>query len=285
MIMRDDALIPPNFRLERLRLYGAGEAPPLRAIQAPVVAEERDDEDDAPEIEEAEDVSAEAADEEQGGEDERGRRRRPRRRRRTKEARETRPAAAAAAAEAPIVSEAAEPSAAEREAEAERRRRRRGRRGGRARGRREEGAEGQTSGLAVAAETIEIVTLAEDERIHRETEAQPDLEIWVGEAGVETASLAPLAGDGAPPVHPEPEAQQPEPMPTAEAEAGIPFAGEVERVLEAATAETAPMGHGEPFVDAEPVAAATAHPGEEVRTITDKPANPRRGWWQRLMQS
>src|SRR6266851_2061947 len=37
MVAQDDTLIPPNFRLERLRAYGAGEAPPLRAIQAPIL--------------------------------------------------------------------------------------------------------------------------------------------------------------------------------------------------------------------------------------------------------
>jgi len=33
MVARDDTLIPPNFRLERLRPYEAGEAPPLRAMR------------------------------------------------------------------------------------------------------------------------------------------------------------------------------------------------------------------------------------------------------------
>ncbi|MGC2411607.1 MAG: ribonuclease E/G, partial [Stellaceae bacterium] len=45
MVAQDDSLIPPNFRLERLRAYGAGEAPPLRAIQAPILAEEEEEEE------------------------------------------------------------------------------------------------------------------------------------------------------------------------------------------------------------------------------------------------
>src|SRR6266852_970649 len=43
MVARDDSLIPPNFRLERLRSYEAGEAPPLRAIQAPTLSEEEEE--------------------------------------------------------------------------------------------------------------------------------------------------------------------------------------------------------------------------------------------------
>jgi len=57
---RDDSLIPPSFRLERLRAYGAGEAPPVpRSIQAPAIEEE--EEDEAAE-EEEEDIDAEVID-------------------------------------------------------------------------------------------------------------------------------------------------------------------------------------------------------------------------------
>src|SRR6266480_986539 len=45
MMARDDSLIPPAFRLERLRAYGAGEAPPLpRSIQAPAIEEDEEEE-------------------------------------------------------------------------------------------------------------------------------------------------------------------------------------------------------------------------------------------------
>ncbi|HKS89063.1 MAG TPA: ribonuclease E/G, partial [Stellaceae bacterium] len=47
-VARDDALIPPSFRLDRLRAWGAGEAPPLRAIQAPAIVEDQEaDEEEA----------------------------------------------------------------------------------------------------------------------------------------------------------------------------------------------------------------------------------------------
>ncbi|HWB51164.1 MAG TPA: Rne/Rng family ribonuclease, partial [Stellaceae bacterium] len=51
IVGRDDALIPPNFRLERLRAYAAGEAPPPRPTAA--LPPEIDDEDEEDEIAEA----------------------------------------------------------------------------------------------------------------------------------------------------------------------------------------------------------------------------------------
>src|SRR5947208_8742903 len=140
MVAQDESLIPPNFRLERLRAYGAGEAPPLPAIQAPTLVEEEEEE----EVDEVASVASEAVPE-QESEEERGRRRRRRRRRRTEEPREARPAAAAPAVSEPgETAQAAEATGnasssatgSEREAEADRRRRRRGRRGGRTRPRR-----------------------------------------------------------------------------------------------------------------------------------------------------
>jgi len=88
MVARDDSLIPPSFRLERLRAYGAGEAPPLpRSIQAPAI--EEDEEEVAEEEEDTETMPARAeAAGEQDGDEERGRRRRRRRRRRSDEPRE-----------------------------------------------------------------------------------------------------------------------------------------------------------------------------------------------------
>ena len=57
--------------------------------------------------------------------------------------------------------------------------------------------------------------------------------------------------------------------PTAESEQGVPYVSETERVLEtvAAASELAP------------------EPPHPIETVTEKPANPRRGWWQRLIQS
>jgi len=60
-------------------------------------------------------------------------------------------------------------------------------------------------------------------------------------------------------------------VPTAEAEQGVPYAAETERELEPASAE-AERQHTPALPD-------------PVETVTEKPANPRRGWWQRLIQS
>ncbi|HLY46202.1 MAG TPA: Rne/Rng family ribonuclease [Stellaceae bacterium] len=311
-VARDDALIPPNFRLERLRTYGVGEAPPLPTIQAPSVIEEREDEEDEAETEtdDIADVVGEAAEArgesrgESGSEEDRARRRRPRRRRRAKEPREARakepgeartqePREPRAAAEAaPVAPEAGEPGEADGEAEAERRRRRRGRRGGRARPRREE-ADAATP--AVAAETIEAVPLAAGPAEHDSQPAEfagaefaaVELSLWAGDAGVETASLAPLAGESGSlhaPQHAAPHAHEAEaaPPPSAEIEAGVPFVSAAERVFEEAMASPAPARHEAPAP--EPVPEAAPDPGEDVHAVGEKPANPRRGWWQRLLQ-
>src|SRR5204862_2881426 len=204
MMARDDSLIPPAFRLERLRAYGAGEAPPLpRSIQAPAI--EEDEEEESAEQEEGDieaapsrPAGAEAAGEQESDE-ERGRRRRRRRRRRGDEPREARAAAATPAPEAAEPAEAGEAPAREpREAADDerdgddRRRRRRGRRGGRVRGRREEGAE--TPGRQVAAETVELVPPPEEQRVVEETDAAQNLEPWPGDDGYGAACLAPFAG-------------------------------------------------------------------------------------------
>jgi ribonuclease E len=322
LVARDDALIPPSFRLERLRAYGAGEAPALpRSIQAPAI------EDEDEEADEAEEAEIEAAPPRPNGADaagehetdeERGRRRRRRRRRRSDEGREGRPASASAREpkEPAEPAEAREPRGAgeeERDSD-ERRRRRRGRRGGRIRGRRDEAAE--TRGPHVAAETIEIVPSGDGERVPEEIPAE-SLHPWAGDAGVETASLAPLAGESFEPRHAPLPGHEHEPespaAPTAEAEEGVPFVGETERVLEQAAAasqpaapshhETTPYQHEAPSYDEQPSHheppshheapshdeqpshSTPATPNEEVLTVDEKPANPRRGWWQRLTQS
>ena len=309
---RDDSLIPPSFRLERLRAYGAGEAPPVpRSIQAPAIEEE--EEDEAAEEEEDIDavpsraVPAEGA-AEQESDEERGHRRRRRRRRRSDEPREGRAAPATTAPEAGESPDAAEAPAKEpreageeeRESDAERRRRRRGRRGGRQRGRREEG--GETPDRPTAAETIEIVPPVEDQRVVEEAAEAASLEPWPGDAGYEAASLAPFAGEGAEPAppaasergevgdpNPAPTAvsdreveREPTPAPTAESEEGVPFVSATERVLEEAAAPPANSANG-PASEL-PVPPEPASPNPDVLTVTEKPANPRRGWWQRLVQ-
>jgi ribonuclease E len=302
-VARDDALIPPSFRLERLRAYGAGEAPPVpRSIQAPAI-EDEDEEEDAPEEEDIEAVPARAAPAEGAGEqesdEERGRRRRRRRRRRSDEPREGRAAPATASPEAGEPSDASEPGSGEpaarepreageeeRESDAERRRRRRGRRGGRQRGRREEG--GETPDRHIAAETIEIVPPAEDQPIVEETAEAGGLEPWPGDSGYEAASLAPFAGDEPAPASAsavsdrEPDRESIS-APTAEAEEGVPFVSDTERVLEEAAAAPATSANG-PASEMPAPSSGPASPNEDVLTVSEKPANPRRGWWQRLVQ-
>ncbi|HEX3535560.1 MAG TPA: ribonuclease E/G [Stellaceae bacterium] len=304
MIARDDLLIPPNFRLERLRAYGAGEAPPPPSIRAPTIEEAEEEEVEADEeVEAPEAVRGGAAEAEAGGgEDEGGRRRRRRRRGRRDEGRERRPAAAHAEAET-----AAEPerTAAEdgehrrtedgehrrEESDSERRRRRRGRRGGRTRGRRD-GAENGAP-IAAAAETIEILPGPGHAAPEPPEFEAPQFETavpWSSETGLEAASLAPLAGDSAAPEpHPaaaEPAAiaaaePEPAPAPVGEAEPGIPFVSETERVLEQAERSA---GNGGEHRTSELPRHVSSVP-EDVRDVTDKPVNPKRGWWQRLTQS
>jgi ribonuclease E len=318
MVARDDSLIPPSFRLERLRAYGAGEAPALpRSIQAPAI--EDDEEEEMAEEEDIEAVpsganGADAASEhtasEPDGDEERGRRRRRRRRRRPEEGRETRPGPAASAeAKEPTDTDEAPPrearGAGEEERDGEdRRRRRRGRRGGRVRGRREDGSE--TRAPQPAAETIEIVPGPAEERAAEETTAALSLEPWPGDSGVEAASLAPLAGESfeprpaslhAPEHGREHHERELPAAPTAEAEEGVPFIGETERVFEEAAVGTGASEPAPPEASSAPPEPANpngatpngptpngASPNEDVLTVTEKPSNPRRGWWQRLVQ-
>jgi ribonuclease E len=312
LVARDDTLIPPAFRLERLRAYSPAEGAALAAApltQAPTPEEDEDEE----EIDEA----AEASVTEGEGEEERGRTRRRRRRRRRHDDEPVSlvMASAAEAGEQPIAAATGLADADGRtdggdangddEGDAERRRRRRGRRGGRRRARREGSAEPSFEESRPASDTVEILPALEVE------ESQPTLvEAHASAPGefatisVETASLPALAGDppaasesiGAAsesepgsaayianptfgPPHSEPiqetaETDRASPTgvpPTAESEQGVPYVSETERVLE--TASAAPMQERE------------AEPPLPVQTVTEKPANPRRGWWQRLIQS
>ncbi|MBV9829320.1 MAG: Rne/Rng family ribonuclease [Alphaproteobacteria bacterium] len=343
-VAQDDSLIPPNFRLERLRQYGVGEVPPLPTIQAPTLPEEpeEDEEDEALDMTEAgadgavqtaggeagggeagsgEAGSGEAGSGEADSEDDRGRRRRRRRRRRPDEAREVH--AAESTGEAEAVAETADEERPEREGDGERRHRRRGRRG-RIRTPRRDGQTEAETGDQPAAETIEIVEGAPLEAVsfESESERQGETPSWQAETGVETASLAPLAGEiGASEHAAEPHLNAAEDAPTAEAEAGVPFTSEAERELETVEhgiaaeaseppaaaeieagvaiddrqlrAEDAsapepvpePLPVPEPVPVPEPEPAASPQRNDDVLTVTEKPANPRRGWWQRLIQS
>jgi ribonuclease E len=318
LVAQDDALIPPAFRLERLRAYAAAEpaALPAAPLTQSLVSDEEEEEID----ETAEASDAEEQEPESGEGQARNRRRRRRRRRHEEE-----PASQSGASPAPTGDEAAEDEAdlvgensrseseeidGEEESDAERRRRRRGRRGGRRRVRRESGAEPGFEEPRPAVDTVEILpTLEVEESEQTLVEARASWADDSGAVAIETASLPALAGDGqassenlSAAGESEPDAARPADMaayeaphhepphyersgetpdeawesrsgspPTAEAEQGVPYASEIERELESAFAEPEQPHKPEP-----------PHP---VETVTEKPANPRRGWWQRLIQS
>jgi ribonuclease E len=310
LVAQDDALIPPAFRLERLRAYAAAEPAALPAApltQAVMSDEEEEEIDETAEASEAEQESGEAHG--------RSRRRRRRRRRHDEE-----PAASQSAAltiptgdeladdEGDLAGEnggsESEETDGDEESDAERRRRRRGRRGGRRRVRREGGVEPGFEEPRPAVDTVEILPTPEAQESDQTlAEARASWSDEIGAVAIETASLPALAGDGqassgdiSAAVEGEPDAARPAErtgyeandqlsrdasdteredrqrlLPTAEAEQGVPYPGEMERELEPASAEPEQQQKPEP-----------THP---VETVTEKPANPRRGWWQRLIQS
>src|SRR5499427_2863782 len=285
-VAQDDALVPPAFRLERLRSYAPMEtavSPAAHLTQAPAPEEEEE------EIEEVAEISAT----EQEVDDERGRSRRRRRRRRHHEE-EVAPPSPGSAAEAvqpeedeiELVAVDGRAGGAEAEGdeeEAERRRRRRGRRGGRRRrGRREGGVEPSLEGPRPASDTVEILPTRAVE------EAEPTLvesrTAWLVEtaavANEGAGSTAPAgeASESAASQRPQPASEEvsasggrderPATPPTAETEQGVPYVSEAARGF-----DTAPSA-----------AEQEQQPPHPAQTVTEKPANPRRGWWQRLIQ-
>jgi ribonuclease E len=316
LVAQDDALIPPAFRLERLRAHAAAEPAALPA--APLTQTAISDEEEEEEIDEA--AEASGVEQESGEGHGRSRRRRRRRRRHEEE-----PASESAVppgqsgdglaeGEADLIGEnghsETEEIQGDEESEAERRRRRRGRRGGRRRVGREGGVVSGFEEPRPAVDTVEILPTPEVEE--SEQTLMEARTTWADESGavaIETASLPALAGDGqvssgdisavdegepsaarpvemavyeAPhhrPSHHERSGETPEgeqesrrgSLPTAEAEQGVPYTSEMERELAPASAELEQRHEPEP-----------ARP---VETVTEKPANPRRGWWQRLIQS
>ena len=285
-VAQDDALVPPAFRLERLRSYApteTGVSPAAPLTQAPAPEEEEE------EIEEAAEISA--TEQEEDIERSRSRRRRRRRRRHEEEVAPPLPGSAAEAvqpAEDQIELVAEDGRADDAEAEgdeegdAERRRRRRGRRGGRRRGRRDGGVEPGLEGPRPASDTVEILpTRAVEEAEPTLVESRPAWLVETAAVANEGAGSPALAGEASesaasqrPQLAPEEvpasggRDERPATPPTAEVEQGVPYASEVERELE--TAPSAAEQEQQPL-----------HP---VQTVTEKPANPRRGWWQRLIQ-
>jgi ribonuclease E len=328
-VAHDDTLIPPAFRLERLRNLTAAEAAsiPAAIVQLPPPIEDDDEEIDESEesaqpatSDNAESKQADGGHGEEGSEDEHGRRRRRRRRRRrpgdeheaghahhaqdghhdggepadvpaenddrpglggdaSGPARHTR--AADAVVEQPAGEHGDEdfPPVSGPAGEGDnsgRKRRRRGKRGGRRRGRGE--SAGRPSGDATDEfAPDEGASIAAAERI--EIVHQP-LGSDAGRQGIETAFAAgPLQVNE-------------ETMDTAEApvmDAGeamrdsapppFPAASESARPRDAPPHDTARAEES-----AEP-AATTASTIPDAKIVTEKPANPKRGWWQRLTDS
>ncbi|WP_374443938.1 Rne/Rng family ribonuclease [Stella sp.] len=352
-IDRDDALIPPDYRLERLRVRAASEAPPLPA-PPPIVPEEDDldeVEDEALE-EEAEVEAAEAAAGEPAGErdaesaDEEGGRRRRRRRRRRDERTpgEAPPPAADEDATVPAAAQAeGEPAPAAEEGEDEedgaedtaeaagddedqqaRRRRRRGRRGGRRRTRRED--EGQVDAAPdVEGEAVEPpapapvrppVVLPSNPRdaveaLFEAMEARAEEALRRPAAPEEPAVPPPSAPESRPEAVPaadavvaperEPAPEAAETIAAAEPQPVEPKPVEPQpvesRAAEPATAEPpaialplvppheAPAAEAQPRpVEAIPPAAEPAPPATEAAPA-EPPRPPRKGWWQRLVET
>jgi ribonuclease E len=301
IVGRDDALIPPNFRLERLRAYAVGEAPQPRLAPPPPPEIEEEDEDvaEAPLHHEAE-AGDEPDDEpspERAGDDERGGRRRRRRRgRRGEEGHEPRRAEKPALVEAAEdASEERQPAAAEaaaangeRDADADRRRRRRGRRGGRWRNREggAEPAQGAEELVEAAIESAEIPLQTFEGAEAGGSETPSPFFTFEAEGGElpspfdmpQTAAIDELAVEAVVEAAIE-SAEIPLIEPEAETER------QPERVLEIAAAGNGAAAEAEPEIaQGERSPSPSVPEGVDIHAVTEKPESPRRGWWTRLIQ-
>jgi ribonuclease E len=325
LVARDDALIPPAFRLERLRAFVPAEtpAPAVAPLTLAVAEEEEGEDEDESETETETDASSAETSGEEAAEDRRRRNRRRRRRRRDMEPSgamaEPADEAAAEIAEAADETAATVAGADDRDEglgeEDDRHRRRRGRRGGRRRLRHPGSAEPSFTDLPAAAETVEILPTAAapadefaatDEAGDGAMATADDAAVWGMEmapepgaghddvAAIETASLPALAGDAAPADTDTPAGD--EHLSPVAARGALPATAaaatetiEIVEVIrtEAAAPPSGIAGNGIGEEEAAPAAAPEATvppPTPPVQTVTEKPANPRRGWWQRLMQ-
>jgi ribonuclease E len=295
-VARDDALIPPAFRLERLRAYGPAEpsvlpTPPL--TQTPQIEEEEVED----EIEQGTEP-AESERRDQEGEEERGRSRRRRRRRRRRDE-EPVPAAAVRSA---VVEEAAEAtgeltpvdgrvggedSNGEEESEAEGRRRRRGRRGGRRRGRRESDFEPIFGEPRPPSDIVRILPASDIE----ELEPAPMAGLTSRAAEISGAEIGAVRESGPPVSDPvaapgEMSGEMPgeitdlaaPPHHSVDARAGDEAADSAERKLYS-TSETERTAEAGFSADAPPT-----EPEHPDGMGSEKSSPPRRGWWQRLIQ-
>ena len=296
LVARDDALIPPAFRLERLRGYELAEpavAPTTPLTQAPDL-DEKEAEAEVGDAAEQEAEAAESDRREQEGEEERARSRRRRRRRRRRDE-EPVPASAARSevieeAEAatdeltPVEGRASgEDGNGEEENEADGRRRRRGRRGGRRRGRRESEFEPLFGESRPQSDIVQILPASDIEELVPTPMA--GLASTAGE--INGAEIEPIRETG--PSVPDPFAAPPE-MPGEIGNLAVPRHHSVEA---RAGAEAADPAEQELFstgdTERTPKAAFSAgappaEPEHPVEAGPEKSSTPRRGWWQRLIQ-
>ena len=304
IVGRDDALVPPNFRLERLRAFAAGEAPPPRlAAPPPPVEIEDDDEEEDDVVETASQHNGEDREAQSG--ERGGRRRRRRRGRHGEEGREHRRDEAREPRRAEPMESRAEdgeevderqPMTADDGGERgdaergdERRgRRRRGRRGGRWRSR--EGAppqhdeqhdeavaegmvEAAIEGAAIPAEHDGGGEMASPFHTYNAGggEIPSPFEVLpppvIEEPVVEEIIEAAIESAEIPPVEPTPEPES-----------------EPERELETVAAGNGGSAEAEPPSDSRSRREPSVPEGVDIHAVTEKPSSPRRGWWTRLIQ-
>ena len=294
LVARDDALVPPAFRLERLRSYE--EAEPTVAPTAPLTQTPDIEEVEVEvEVEDATEQGAQASEpdrQEQESDEERARSRRRRRRRRRRDEEPV----SAAAARSGVVEDAAEAVGeltsvdgraggedgnGEEENAAEGLRRRRGRRGGRRRGRRESDFEPIFEEPRPPSDFVQILPTSDIE------ELRPALVAGLASTAREISGAeSEAARESAPPV-PDP-VTAPAEMPgeiadlanpnhhSVEARAAAEAAGSTEQELPSTS---------EPERTPEAAFSAGAPPAEPEHPVGgEKSSIPRRGWWQRLIQ-
>ncbi|HYM02752.1 MAG TPA: Rne/Rng family ribonuclease, partial [Stellaceae bacterium] len=293
----DDALVPPAFRLERLRALTPAEIAALPAPVAPTPQPEPEDEEfeeeehpsgeesTAAEAEAPESAESEPRSERSGGDDGQGRRRRRRRRRgwRGEEGREGIVAAPASTESAPV-SEVELPPAVGVEADEEET----------GEGRQSETSSGETGTADPAAEQSDFGGGRKRRRRGRRGgrrrrrgepggEGQPQPTAYQETEGVETMPIAEMVEYVPPPPAPEVtaaeivEALTSSPV-TPSFDAGAENVPVSEQGDASERPEPAPPA-AKPETMAEPSSPATSH------NVVERPANPKRGWWRRVIDS
>jgi ribonuclease E len=280
-ILADDGLIPPEHRIERVRMKPPGAELPAPVSQAAMAIEPIDleEEEDEIEAEERAEGRGDGRSEEREGGERRRRRRRPRRGRDGR-GEDGHHESAGVQARAETVEPEPESEGAESDEEGgprsvefgqaregadntEGRRRRRGRRGGRNRSRR--GEDGRPDMLPLP-DAMEEVAFPEE---HGLTETEAALAVVPSPASIPEPVAAEPSGSIDLIAPTEPETAE-EPLPPVEA----PEPAETPRAAEAINGAEAPE-------TSEPPAPP---PPRDYEVVNQPPAQPRRGWWKRLVE-